>query len=223
MTAATGGAVAGIVLAAGSGRRFGGPKQFAALGGHRLVDLAVHTVAAVTEDVTVVLPAGTPWRGRRPVRVVTGGRDRHASVGAALRHVRSTAAVVLVHDAAHPLASDVTARAVVAAVRAGAAAAVPVLPAADAIVRVRDGSVHEVPDPAGLGAAQMPQAFAADVLRDLHDEGRRAAWDGALVHASGRRVAVVPGDPSNVHVTDPVGLAVAAALWSGRRPGAGPA
>jgi 2-C-methyl-D-erythritol 4-phosphate cytidylyltransferase len=72
---------------------------------------------------------------------------------------------VLLHDATRPLTPPALAEAVTAAVTAGHAVAVPVLPLSDTVKRVDDrGLVVGSPDRAGLRVVQTPQAFRADLL-----------------------------------------------------------
>ena len=108
----------GIIVAAGSGSRFGVPKQFETVAGARLVDRAVDAVADACDDVVLVLPAGVAWDGRPVAASVPGGSTRSASVRAGLDAVAGSAAVVVVHDAARPLAPPALFEAVIGAVRA---------------------------------------------------------------------------------------------------------
>ena len=90
--------------------------------------------------------------------------------------------MVLVHDAARPLASaDLFAR-VVDAVRHGADAVVPVVAVADTLRRRAGGVV----DRDELVAVQTPQGFRAAALRDAHATGAEATDDASLVEAAGR-------------------------------------
>lgn len=205
----------GIVLAAGGGRRYGAPKQFQRLGGRRLVDLAASTARIAVAQVIVVLPEGTPWDGPATDVVVGGGQTRAASVRRALAEVPDAAEVVVVHDAAHPLASPQLFAATIDAVRRGAAAAAPVLPLVESLKRVRGDRLVETVPRQGLVLAQTPQAFRADVLRRAHRDEPEAVDDCALVEALGGEVAPVPGDPRNVHVTTTRDLAIARALLDG--------
>ena len=202
----------GIVVAGGTGSRFGVPKQFEIVAGARLVDRAVDAVTAVCDEVVVVLPAGIAWDGRPVAATVPGGSSRSASVRAGLDAVASSAAVVVVHDAARPLALPALFEAVIGAVRAGADAAVPGLAIPDTVKRVDDDHVVETIARDGLRAVQTPQAFRTDVLRAAHTTGGEATDDAALVEAAGGRVVIVPGDPRNLKVTTPADLALAAAL-----------
>jgi 2-C-methyl-D-erythritol 4-phosphate cytidylyltransferase len=201
-----------IVVAGGSGARFGGPKQFHELGDARLVDRAVATALRASDGVVVVLPAGVSWDGPPVDAAVVGGATRSASVRAGLDAVPAGAEIVVVHDAARPLASDALFAAVVDAVRAGADGAVPGVPVADAIKRVAGNRVLETVSRDDLVAVQTPQAFRAAVLRRAHAEGADGPDDAALVEAIGGSVVVVPGEAANVKITAPEDVAVVESL-----------
>ena len=63
---------------------------------------------------------------------------------------------------------------------------------------------------------QTPQGFRAAALRAAHADEPDATDDAALVEATGGRVVVVPGEPSNLKLTHPDDLLVARALLEGR-------
>ena len=97
--------VGAIVVAAGRGDRFGAPKQFLELAGSRLVDRAVDRVrASAATSVVVVLPPDVEWDGPPVHAAVAGGATRSDSVRAGLAALPATVEVVIVHDAARPLA-----------------------------------------------------------------------------------------------------------------------
>ena len=201
-----------IVLAAGSGARFGGRKQFVEAAGRRLVDLAVERAAVACDHVILVLPPGEEWTGPAVDHVAQGGADRGASVRAGLAAIPDDRGTVVVHQAANPLASAGTFHALIAAVAGGAPAAFPGLRPAD-IIRVADGVVAgEVVGRDELVLVQTPAAFRLEVLRAAHDTGLSAWEDTALVSAAGYEVRVVPGDPRNVHVATPEDLELVEAL-----------
>lgn len=202
----------GIVVAGGQGTRFGSPKQFQRLGDARVVDRAVTTAVAACEHVVVVLPVGMPWDGDEGVTAVPGGERRSDSVRAGLAVVTGGADVVVVHDAARPLASKSLFDAVIGAVRAGADAAVPGVPVPDTLKRVEGTRVVETVTRQGLFAVQTPQAFRAAALRRAHTDEPDATDDAALVETAGGTVVVVPGDPRNLKITGPADLAMAEAL-----------
>lgn len=201
-----------IVLAAGASVRFGARKPYALLGGERLVDRVVRTAWSVSTGVAVVV--AQPWDGDDRCVAVRGGRVRAASVRAGVAAVDATAEIVVVADAAHPLAPPSAFRGVVDAVAAGAPAATLAVPSAEAAARV-DASGMRLAGRvgrAGLVLLQTPQAFRADVLRAVHASAPDAVEDTELVQAHGWDVAVVAGDARNVHVTTPAELAVAERL-----------
>ncbi|GIU84798.1 MAG: hypothetical protein KatS3mg008_1573 [Acidimicrobiales bacterium] len=206
-----------VVVAAGSGSRVGGevPKQFLTLGGVRVVDRAVATAAAVSDGVVLVLPPGKWEANELATRVVAGGATRSASVRAGLAAVPETAEVVVVHDAARPLASAGLFERVVSAVLAGADAAVPGLESADTLKEVDPGGTVVATLPRErVVAVQTPQAFKASVLREAHRGEPEFTDDAAAVEAIGCRVVVVPGERLNLKITVPEDLRVAECLVS---------
>ncbi len=211
-----------VVVAAGSGSRFGAAKQFCDLAGVSVLDRSVSAAARHSDGVVVVVPRseldrlsgelgsgelaeGVEWR------LVAGGATRSGSVRNGLGEVPDDVGIVLVHDAARPLASDSVFENVIAAVRAGADAATPVIPVTDTI-RHRSGGVVDRDE---LVAVQTPQAFRADVLRQVHREAPEATDDVTLVSEAGGAVELVPGDQRNLKLTTPYDLEMAALLISG--------
>ena len=191
-----------VVVAAGSGTRFGARKQYEMLGDRRVLDWAVDAARSVAGGVVVVVPDADA-RTHEPGAdvVVPGGATRSASVRAGLAVVPDDAEVVVVHDAARPLAPVALFESVVAAVTAGADGAVPGLPVTDTVKRVHAGAVVATLDRSELVTVQTPQAFAASVLRAAHASGGDDTDDAALVEAAGGRVVVVPGDAVNAKLT----------------------
>jgi 2-C-methyl-D-erythritol 4-phosphate cytidylyltransferase len=219
------------VVAGGSGRRFGGRKQFLPLAGHPVASWSVRAARSVADGVVLVVPAPDPDDGDDvsvpgpgstgedalgATCVVHGGVTRADSVRAGLAAVPSDAEVIVVHDAARPLAGDDLFSAVVDAVRAGDVdGAVPVVPVTDTLKRVDAGRVVATVDRDGLLAVQTPQAFAAGALRAAHAGAADATDDAGLLEAAGLVVAAVAGDPRNLKVTRPEDLALAEALLAG--------
>jgi 2-C-methyl-D-erythritol 4-phosphate cytidylyltransferase len=211
------GGVWAIVVAGGGGRRFGGPKQFEDLHGRRVLDWSLAAARSACDGVVAVVPADRLDREHESdPGAVAGGATRAASVRAGLAAVPADAEIVVVHDAARPLAGAELFDLMVAAVRAGADAAIPGVPVADTVKRVDGGRVVETVDRADLVAVQTPQAFRADVLRRAHAGDPEATDDAALVEALGGTVVVVAGDPRNFKLTSPDDLVVARALLAGR-------
>lgn len=205
-----------VVVAGGSGQRFGAPKQFAHLTEHeRVIDRSVAVARSVSAGVVVVLPvmdlAEMPEdpEGVPPLKVVAGGATRADSVRAGIAVVPSDAQVICVHDGARPFADqDLYRRVVTALDDPDVAAAVPGIAVTDTIKQVvRDHTgtrVLATPDRNALIAVQTPQAFRAAVLRAAHDRlGADAGItdDAMMIERLGETVAVVRGEVTNRKIT----------------------
>jgi 2-C-methyl-D-erythritol 4-phosphate cytidylyltransferase len=201
-----------VIVAAGSGSRFGAPKQFCDLGGRPVVDWSLATAGQVCAGVVLVLPADAPRRTWPADHVVTGGATRSRSVRAGLDAVPATADTIAVHDSARPLARPALWRAVLDAVAGGADGAIPALPVSDTVKEVGPGGHLVTLDRSRLVAVQTPQAFRAEVLRQAHLAAADATDDAALVEAAGGRVVLVDGAADNLKVTAPSDLIAAAAI-----------
>ncbi|HVE93545.1 MAG TPA: 2-C-methyl-D-erythritol 4-phosphate cytidylyltransferase [Acidimicrobiales bacterium] len=200
----------GVVVAAGSGTRFGAPKQYETLAGTRLVDHAVAAARAACDGVVLVVPAADVSHARQLRNaadvVVAGGAVRSASVRNGLAAVPDGVDIVVVHDAARPMAPVELFDAVVAAVRDGADAAVPGLPIADTVKEVDGSRVVATLDRSRLVLVQTPQAFLLSALSAAHAQGGDATDDAALVERNGGKVVVVPGSEAAAKVTTPADL-----------------
>jgi len=202
-----------IVVAAGSGTRFGKPKQYEPLGDQRVLDWSLQAARQVSDGVVLVVPADRVDRAEPDADVVVAGADtRSRSVRAGLAAVPEDADVVVVHDGARPLASPQLFTAVADAVRHPlndpCDGVIPVVAVTDT-VRSRTNGVIDRSD---LVVVQTPQAFAATALRAAHAEEAEGTDDASLVEAQGGRIELVPGDPVNLKITYPSDLRVAAAL-----------
>ena len=192
-----------VVVAAGLGSRFGKPKQFAPLLDRRILDWSMDAARAASDGVVLVLP-----EDRLEPGAVVGGATRSASVRAGLAAVPNEADMIVVHDAARPLASAELFDRVIGAVRDGADAAIPVVPVTDT---VRYRGTRTV-DRSELVIVQTPQGFSASALRAAHAMEPEGTDDAGLVEQAGGTVVEVPGDPYNIKITHPDDLVVAAAL-----------
>ena len=160
-----------IVVAGGTGSRFGAPKQYALIGGRPVLEWAVDACRPGSAGVVLVLPldaadlADSDSYGADTT--VRGGATRADSVRCGLAAVPAAADVIVVHDAARPLASRALFDAVVAALDGGDVdGAVPGMRPSDTIKAVdATGRVTSTLDRAGLVAVQTPQAFRAAALR----------------------------------------------------------
>jgi len=218
--------VVALVLAAGRGERFGGalPKAFVPLAGRPLL---VHALSAMVEASAIdsampivaaselarlddLAPELASIRGLLPA--VVGGAERQDSMRAGIAALPSEVKLVAVHDAARPLVDpEAVSRVVAAAERSGAA--ILALPVRDTIKRVREGKILETPSRSECYAAQTPQVFHVEILREALEKAVADHFlgtdDSELVERLGVSVEVVAGDPCNIKVTDPSDLLAA--------------
>ncbi|HME22784.1 MAG TPA: bifunctional 2-C-methyl-D-erythritol 4-phosphate cytidylyltransferase/2-C-methyl-D-erythritol 2,4-cyclodiphosphate synthase [Acetobacteraceae bacterium] len=205
--------VAAILVAAGSGSRFGveTPKQFLSITGKPVIRLAAEALAA---HVDLLQPVGdavaieAALSGLPHLPPVPGGATRQSSVRAGLAALEASATdVVLVHDAARPLIPVGTIPALLAALQ-NTAGAIPAVPVADTLKRVTAGLIAATVPRDGLFRAQTPQAFRYRVLLAAHraDAGGTATDDASLLEAIGESIAIVPGSEDNIKLTYPEDL-----------------
>jgi 2-C-methyl-D-erythritol 4-phosphate cytidylyltransferase/2-C-methyl-D-erythritol 2,4-cyclodiphosphate synthase len=205
--------IAAILVAAGSGSRFGAdtPKQFLALAGKPVIRHAAEALAtfvAQLQPVGDAAPIEAALAGLDHLPTVAGGATRQESVRAGLEALAPHAPdVVLVHDAARPLIPPGTVPALLNALQ-DYPGAIPAQPVADTLKRVRNGVIAATVPREGLFRAQTPQAFRFAPLLQAHRAGLQGATDDAsLLEAAGLPVAIVPGADDNIKLTYPEDLA----------------
>ncbi len=235
--------VGAVVVAAGSGTRFGSgeiPKQFQRLLGLPLVVHSVRAVLAsksVIRAVLVLPPVGfDSWEAElRPffdpqgdrVSFCPGGATRQESTSRGLDALDERfqgeegelADLVAVHDGARPApALSLVEEVIEAAHRHGAA--IPGCRPSDTLWRLgADGNVDGLVDREHTVAVQTPQCFRRRLLRAAlaraAAEGESGTDEASVVRASGHPVRVVAGSPENLKVTRPTDLEVARVLLGG--------
>lgn len=210
--------VAVIVVGAGSGSRLGRsePKAFVPLAGRPILSRSLDAVFSMAEPVQVIvtvpssfteiaeqLTREVPGSDGRECLVVVGGSTRQESVAAALKLLEKSVEVVLVHDAARPLAPTTIFDSVVAHVRRSGAGVVPGLPVTDTIKRADDeGHIAETVDRSVLTAVQTPQGFPREQLVTAYAAASAEYTDDAsIVSAAGHPVAVIAGDALSFKIT----------------------
>lgn len=214
-----------IIPAAGSGTRFGGdvPKQFLPLGGKPLVQRVVERFlfdAVVTRVVVPVadmlLNAVKTSPGER-VQFVAGGATRLQSVTRGLEAAGEEVDLVAIHDAVRPFFSHDTFHATLDAARVHGAA-FPGIPLPDTVHQIADDVIASTLDRSVLVAAQTPQCFRIDVLREILARATRedavATDEAGLAAKYGHRVQLVPGDSMNFKITRPEDLVMAERIFA---------
>jgi len=215
------------------------PKQLLAVGGRSILErsVALFLSHAAIDEVVVALPAellADPpsflRSSQKPLHLVAGGARRQDSVISAFKAANERSDVIVVHDAARPLATgDLVSRTIAAAAESGAALAA--LAASDTVKRsasnpssdARPGEllVAETIPRESIFLAQTPQAFRRDVLRDalaLAGTLVEVTDEATLVERAGRPVRLVQGEATNIKITTPEDLQIAETLVRGGKP-----
>lgn len=234
--AASGADACAIVVAGGSGERFGDPrgKQFVDLCGLPLmcwsimafdrapsvgaivVVCAPDRVAQVEKDVLSRLSLA------KPVALAPSGATRQDSVRSGLELAPRDLPLVAVHDAARPLIEIEQIEACIAAVRADESLAGAILATrcTDTLKLVEGKKIVATPDRSFYWAAQTPQVFRRRALLAAHKaaahEGYQGTDDASLVERLGGCVRVVESTRDNIKITLPEDLALAEATLQRR-------
>jgi 2-C-methyl-D-erythritol 4-phosphate cytidylyltransferase len=222
-----------LIACAGSGRRMGAERN------KLLLEVCGRPVLAWTLEAALAA-ASIRWIGivgqavdreaiealvaaadaQVPVVWIQGGDTRQDSVCNGLAALPEGASSVLIHDGARCLVEPALIDRCAAAVQAGAAV-IAAAPVTDTIKRV-DGSgvIQDTPDRSVLWGAQTPQGFAVEQLRQAHAQARAEGWsvtdDASLFERLGWPVKVMESSPSNIKITTPFDLTIAAAVLAGR-------
>jgi 2-C-methyl-D-erythritol 4-phosphate cytidylyltransferase len=215
-----------IVVAAGRGTRFGGPKQLVDISGKPMLWYSLRTFTSMAELGSLVVVTEPQWldtvnelvaalHARCFTAVVRGGTTRQQSVRRGLDVTPATCDAVFVHDGARPLVRAEDVRAGMQEVRAGRGAVLGAK-VVDTIKVVDTATmlVKQTLKRDELWAAQTPQFALREELVRAHEHAERAAIeatdDVALLEAIGIEVVVVPASGENFKVTHPTDVARAA-------------
>jgi 2-C-methyl-D-erythritol 4-phosphate cytidylyltransferase len=217
-----------VIVAGGKGSRAGGSelKQFRWVAGKPMLLHSVQTFQE-REDVAlvvVVLPHEhvgdpPPWLFQcdtERLLLSVGGRERSDSVRNGLEDLPGDISIVVVHDAARPLATLKMIDDVISEARKGRGAA-PGLPVTDTLKRVDEAhAVVETVDRDNLFRIQTPQAFPRDMIENAHAEAFaariNATDDAALCERLGMEVVIVAGSERAMKITTEADFVRAEAL-----------
>jgi 2-C-methyl-D-erythritol 4-phosphate cytidylyltransferase len=223
-----------LIAAAGSGRRMGaeGNKLLLLVAGRPVLGWTLDAALACgaiswigivgqpvdAEAIAAIVAAAQP---AKPVQWIIGGATRQESVQRGLAALPAAATGVLIHDGARCLVEPQLLSACAAAVNAGRAV-IAATPVTDTIKQVdADGCITATPDRSHLWAAQTPQGFPVEPLRQAHATASAAGWavtdDAALFERLGLAVEVLAAPASNIKLTTPFDLTVAAAVLRDRQ------
>lgn len=216
-----------VVPAAGKGIRMNSdlPKALTSIAGKPIITWTIEALeqTPVVDAIVIVAPEDflttferlkheNGWQ--KVAAIVPGGEDRQQSVWNGLQAIPSETEWVVVHDAARPLVKPSLIVAVWEAANEIGTAAIAALPCTDTVKRTLDGIlIAETLDREQIWLAQTPQVFAAELLKEAHEQaikdGCLATDDAMLVERLGVPIRLVWGDPTNIKITHPSDLALA--------------
>jgi 2-C-methyl-D-erythritol 4-phosphate cytidylyltransferase len=213
-----------IIVAAGTGSRFKSeiPKQFLDLAGKPILVHTIERVASAPSVDTVIAVVPSEYVTElggisipKPLRVVTGGATRAASVFNGLNAVEDDCEIVAIHDGARPLVSvDEIERTIAKAKEMGAACLVAQV--TDTIKSITGNEIAATLDRDKLRRALTPQAFRTDVLRRAFEAvelNESVTDDCYLVEKLGHPIALVEGSVRNIKITNADDLPLAEMIY----------
>ena len=211
--------VAGLLLAAGEGRRLGGTRKAKlVLGGKTLLAHGVERLAAFVDEIVMAVAPGDLEKARAdiahaqpkrelPLTVIEGGATRQDTMRKLLASTK--AEWVLIHEVARPFTpADAFARVLAVARQHGGAALSRKISVRDSIgVTASDGRLARTVARAQLVSLQTPLAFRRAELVCAHERAVTENWNdegtAALALHAGLAVHLVDGTTENLKITYP--------------------
>ncbi len=214
---------AAVVLAGGSGERFGeaGGKQLIDIAGKPLLTWSIETLDAVADVglIVVVCPrdrreeymrvALDPFDFVTPIVVADAGDSRQESAFSGLECVPDSYEFSVIHDGARPLITPQLVAHALNTIKGNldADGVIVATPAIDTLKMVEDGVIVGTPDRRVFWNAQTPQIFRTGMYRRAHAsafyDGFSGTDDSSLIERLGGRVMVVEGKRDNIKLTVP--------------------
>ena len=206
---------AALILAGGSGSRFGGdiPKQYQLLGDRIVLRHAVDAFLThpAIDDIRVVLRPedrqlyDAAFKDVPILPPTKGGATRQESTCLGLESLKDLAPDhVLIHDGARPFPDTGIIDRTLKALESNPGA-IPALPVNDTLKRAAPdgGTIADTVDRNGLWRAQTPQGFRFQDILAAHDKarGNEMTDDAMIAEKAGLPVALVMGSEDNIKIT----------------------
>lgn len=208
-----------IIVAAGTGNRFGGnlPKQFAPLCGSTVLMHTINAFNAIDIDTEIILVLSeseldrwaelcNTYKFKSPI-IVRGGKTRTESVRNALDAISdiSEQDIILIHDGARPLVDSRTIYSVIDKLREnGVGAVIPYTPITDSLMTAHFNDAEPI-DRNRFVAVQTPQGFNAMLLKKSYAnlrENDTMSDDASVVSKyGGVKINLVEGSRKNIKIT----------------------
>lgn len=224
---------AAIILAGGTGERFGreGGKQLVEIAGKPVLTRSAEIMDSVGDIglIVIVCPeertqeylvrAIDPFPFATPIVLAPAGDIRQESAFSGLEMVPDGFEYVLLHDGARPLITKELVQHAIATLKGNidADGVVVGTPSVDTLKVVENGVIAGTPDRSVFWNAQTPQVFRTGIYRRAHasalSDGFVGTDDSSLIERLGGRMLMVEGKRDNIKITVPEDyLIVSAAL-----------
>ncbi|MFW6283992.1 MAG: 2-C-methyl-D-erythritol 4-phosphate cytidylyltransferase [Desulfosalsimonas sp.] len=219
-----------VIVAAGRGVRMGGPvaKQFLALGNMPVLARTLQVFAAHPRiaHICLVVPKADFAFCRKSVlplvqtakniSLTAGGPKRQDSVQCGLNSLNKPEKIVVIHDGVRPfVTAELISGCIDMAAQTGACIAG--IPAAETLKQVDAGNVIvQTVNRDGIWLAQTPQAFDFGLIQRAFAKAAADRFhgtdDACLVERMGVSVRIIEGSRTNIKITTPADLEMAARL-----------
>ncbi|OGS21971.1 MAG: 2-C-methyl-D-erythritol 4-phosphate cytidylyltransferase [Elusimicrobia bacterium RIFOXYA2_FULL_40_6] len=213
--------ISSIIVAGGSGKRFGSKKQYHQLNGKPVVLWAIEKFAQVSDEVILILPKEDikyfqqKWGKKYPaLKIYGGGKERRQSVENGLNKISTEARLVAIHDGARPLISKTDIQSCIRAASKHGAAICAV--AASDTVKLSDnsGNIKQTIDRKKVFLAQTPQIFKRNIILEAFKRKKllNCTDDAQMVEVTGKKVRLVSTTSPNIKITTKADILIAEKL-----------
>ncbi len=207
--------VSAIIMAAGSGSRFGEEKQFKLLKGIALYFYSLNKFMLCEDinEIILVVPKSRVAdvkkeiiniKKTKKILIVSGGYRRQDSVKKGLLSVSNKSQLVCIHDGARPFVSEkLIKKSIIACAKNDGA--IVANPNFDTLKTCEEGYVKKTIDRNNVWTAQTPQVFWKVKLLDAISISERnnmeVTDESSMMESLGYKVSVVQGDYNNFKIT----------------------
>jgi len=221
--------VSAIILAAGSGSRFGEKKQFKKLNGEPIWVYSLNTFvqSKCVDELIFVFPNDsletlkqsqvfTSLYEKNKIKLVSGGESRKDSVLNGLKAVKKINDIICIHDAARPFIKSSYIKDSIEACR-DFDGAIIAIPAIDTVKKADNQIIKNTIDRESLWMAQTPQTFKKEkLLYAIKMSSRRNITDESmLMEEANFKIKLIEGDQSNFKITNEIDWELAKVIVRG--------
>lgn len=211
-----------IILAAGSGKRFGNetPKQFIEIAGRSILERTLDIFEASKNIDAIILVIPEMHREQiasllfnntytKIAQVVNGGSTRQESAyrGILAINEKDPATNVMIHDVARPFVTESIIQNCIDALK-NYDAVTTAIPSSDTLVEINSqNEITLIPERALMRRVQTPQAFKLPLIKKAHvlskDDSNFTDDCGLILKHHLSKIFVVEGDEKNIKITHP--------------------